>query len=230
MAKGHAVRFLVEDPRGRTSSTWRVWSNRDKSDVYFAHRDAAGELKGSLHETGDWRYGMTTERLATAANVRGWDGRNRYIMRWKRPPEIVSGLTLAVEFGFLTEELQLIPGVDRKGCIVLPSAPPGEAVLVVLFIAKSDAHLGGRWPGEYDMCSQHVADFPLESGERVYLVSTHITPPPITREDLNAKRREFAWMKDTESLRARFCSVVINEDESRLFIEGAVHPDRVLPA
>src|SRR4051812_11983343 len=123
MAKGHTVRFLVEDSVGRTSSTWRVWSNGKSDDVYFAHRDAAGELKGSLHVSGHWQYGMTQERVKTASNVRGWNGKSRHIMRWDRPPEMAPGLTLAVSFGFLTTELQVIPALDRAGCFVIPAAP-----------------------------------------------------------------------------------------------------------
>jgi len=228
MARGYTVRFLVENAVGRTSSTWRVWSNAKSADIYFAHRDAAGELKGSLHASGEWQLSMTQQRVKTASNVRGWDGHSRHIMRWDRPPEMATGLTLAVEFGFLTAELQVIPSLNRTGCVVIPAAPSEQAILVAMFLAKPGAYLGGRWPGEQDMQSCHLADFPLPSGEQVYLVHTTMTPPPITLLDLDEKRRQFAFMQDTAELRARFCSVVTNNDGSRLFIEGAVHPDRVV--
>lgn len=227
MPKGHTVRFLVADDYGRTSSTWRVWTNGRSGDVYFGHREAAGEIKGSLHESGAWQYGMTSTRVRSAANVRGWDGKSRHIMRWRRPAEMAPGLTLAVEFGFPTTELQVLPNVTLDGCIVLPAAGADEAVLVALFFAKPGAYLGGRWPGEDDMSSEYVADFPLPSGERVYLVRTIFAVPSITRADLADKRREFSYMRDTADRRARFGSIVENSDGSRLFIDAAVRPDRI---
>ena len=149
-------------------------------------------------------------------------------MQWKRPKEITIGLTFAVGFGFPTDELQLPPpGINREGCIVIPAAKRGEAVLVALFLARPGAHLGGRWPGEQDMNSQFLARFPLPSGEQVYLVHMNLAPPPTVIEDLNHKRQEFSWMQDTVTLRARFCSIVENSDGSRWFIEGAVHPDGI---
>jgi hypothetical protein len=227
MSKGHVVRFFVENSVGRTSSVWRVWANDKTPDVYFAHRESAGELKGSLHASGRWQYGMTQQRLKTAHNIRGWKGASRHLIQWERPSEIAPGLTLAVEFAFPSDELQFIPALEKQGCIAIPAAPPDQAILVALFLARPGAFLGGNWPGERDMQSKYLADFPLSSGERVYLVYTTLTPPAISRQDLIDKRREFAYLKESQGLRARFCSVVTNDDGSRLFIEAAVHPDSV---
>ena len=232
MPKGHTVRFLVSDAYGRTSTTWRVWTNGRSSDVYFGHRAAVGEIKGSLHESGQWQYGMTTQRLRTAANVQGWDGKSRHLLRWQRPAEIAPGLTLAVQFGFPTAELQILPNVSHDGCIVLPAAASAsDAVMVALFLARPGAYLGGRWPGENDMSAEHVADFSLPSSERVYLVKAVFTVPDVTRKDLADRRRKFAHLPDTLERRARFGNIVENANGSKLFIDAAVHPDRVeLPA
>src|SRR5712671_3865940 len=151
MSRGQTVRFFIEDGAGRRSTTWRVWTTGRTADIYFAHREVAGELKGSLHESGSWQYGMTTERIRTAHRVRGWDGHSRHFMKWQRPPEITPGLTLAVEFGFPTNDLQVLPGVEREGCLAIPAAPRDEAVVVALFLSKPGADLRGRWPAEHDM-------------------------------------------------------------------------------
>jgi len=225
MSRGHTVRFFIEDGLGRRSTTWRVWTPGRTSDIYFAHRAVAGELKGSLHESGSWQYGMTKERLKTAHEVRGWDGDSRHFMKWQQPPEMTPGVTLAVEFAFPTRELQLLPGSDHEGCLAISAAPCDQAVVVALFLSKPGADLRGRWPAEQDMGSQYLADFPLPNQERVYLVHTNLRPPPVALTDLEDRRRQFSFMTDTKVRRARFCSVVVNEDGSRLFVEGAVHPD-----
>jgi hypothetical protein len=226
--KGMAIRFFVEDNVGRRSSTWRVWTNGKTSDVYFGHREAAGEVKGSLHPSGLWHYGLTRERLRTAHDIRGWQGPSRHLMSWQRPPEKWPGLTLAVEFAFPTNELQVVPFLKRDGCTVIPAAPPGQAVVVVLFLGKPGARLDGRWPGEKDMGSALLSELSLPCGDRVFLVHSVYTPPPISLQDLDELRREFAFMRDTANRRARCCSIVINDDGSRLFVEGAVHPERVV--
>jgi len=137
------------------------------------------------------------------------------------------GVTLALEFGFPTNELQILPGTDREGCLVIPAAPTDQAVVVALFISKPGADLGGRWPAEQSMGSQYLADFFLPSGERVYLVHVVMTPPPEALVDLNNLRRQFSLLAEPDVRPARLCSIVINQDGSRLFVEGAAHLDKV---
>jgi hypothetical protein len=136
------------------------------------------------------------------------------------------GVTLAVEFAFPTNELQALPVEDREECLVIPAAPSDQARVVALFLVKSGADVRGRWPADHDMGAEHLADFVLPSGERLYLVHVAITPPVEALADLDAKRRTFSFIKDSEAGRGRFCSVVVNADGSRMFVEGAIWPDK----
>ena len=43
------------------SAVFRIWSPRGKSDVYAGVREITGEIKISLHETGECNAGLTTQ-------------------------------------------------------------------------------------------------------------------------------------------------------------------------
>jgi Ser/Thr protein kinase RdoA (MazF antagonist) len=149
-------------------------------------------------------------------------------MQWARPMELRPGLTLAVQFAFPTSELQHLQHVaaaEFDGAAPIPSAGPEEAIVVALFLSRPGAFLDGRWPAEHGMSSKSLAEFGLPGGEHVHLVYWSFTPPDITRVDLDENRREFSHMTDGPDRRARFCIIVINDDGSRIVVEGAVHPD-----
>lgn len=126
----------------------------------------------------------------------------------------------------MTNELQHIPGDQLKGCVVVPAAGPDHAIEVTLFFASPSKDLGGAWPGQRDMKTELVAEGALPSGERLFVVHRTFVPPQVTLDDLDAHRERLSHMKDTESVRARFGIVGLNEVDGSLFIvEGAVHPD-----
>jgi hypothetical protein len=61
-SKERTIRFVVGTRGGLRSSTWRCWTPAGgKSDVYLAPRSLAGSYKISLHESGSWQVGLTSE-------------------------------------------------------------------------------------------------------------------------------------------------------------------------
>lgn len=55
------VRVAVGHIQGPHSAVFRIWSPAGKSDDYASLREIAGEIKISLHETGDCNAGLTTQ-------------------------------------------------------------------------------------------------------------------------------------------------------------------------
>jgi hypothetical protein len=104
--KGPA-RFAVGFPNGLTSNSWSLWANR-KGDVYIACRDNFKETKVSLHASGRWRMGFTTEALAKNPNLVPLE-ENRAWEVWDKPPPKLPNVTIAFRLFFPTSELAVRP-------------------------------------------------------------------------------------------------------------------------
>lgn len=113
------IRFAVGEP-GRRSTVWRVWANRDKSDVYVASRRSAGIFKISLHETGDWRMQWVSSEpdhgTALYRSYSGdYDGSGRVLAQWRRPDAHIPGWTDAMSVWVPGADVSDIPGDDEPG-------------------------------------------------------------------------------------------------------------------
>jgi len=139
--KDRVLRFFVSDQHGRESPAWRVWITGKSSDVYFAHREIAGEMKGSLHQSGSWQWGLTSERARGPA-IPGWESSDRHMKIWRRPSELSPGVTRAISIGVPTTELQYLPeSPSANGAARLLAPPTGSAVEVtLLFCSDQVAH------------------------------------------------------------------------------------------
>lgn len=89
LGPGGAIRFGIGSARCAKSSIWRVWANRNSSDVYIAPRHLGKIVKVSLHESGDWRLQWIKSELATAYTNVGircidqWECSARSIAGWR---------------------------------------------------------------------------------------------------------------------------------------------------
>ena len=52
------IRVAIGTPEAH-GSTWRVWHSGSADDLYVGTRGTAGEVKASLHASGDFRYAFT---------------------------------------------------------------------------------------------------------------------------------------------------------------------------
>ncbi len=136
------VRFAVGPPNGLTSNSWSLWANR-KGDIYIACRDNFKEAKVSLHPSGRWRMGFTTEALAKNPNIVPLEG-NRAWEVWDQPPPQLPNVTIAFRLFFPTSELavrleQRQPDQWREVVFIEP-APPGNGKLtaLTLFVTNGD--------------------------------------------------------------------------------------------
>jgi len=88
------VRFAVGNPKGLTSNSWRVWAEK-KCELYIACRDNFKETKVSLHASGRWRMGYTTEAIAKNPSLVS-PGDDRAWEIWDRPSETLPQTTIAL--------------------------------------------------------------------------------------------------------------------------------------
>lgn len=93
MKEQNVKRFAFVKSDGSYSSIWRIWSN--KNDIYVAARSIAGDIKISLHESGECHTAFTTQFMKlkesdhpVRAQIRG---SRRKIRKWIRQP-IQTGL------------------------------------------------------------------------------------------------------------------------------------------
>lgn len=137
------ARFAVGDPNGMTSNSWRVWAER-RSEVYIACRDNFTETKVSLHASGRWRMGFTSEAikknpmLVQPSENRAWEV-------WDKPLETLPQTTTAFHLYFPTSELAVDAsqrvGKQWKNVVYLEAAPPRKTTTVTLFITNGDISL-----------------------------------------------------------------------------------------
>lgn len=137
------VRFAIGPPDGVSSNAWRIWTMKT-GDVYIACRDNFKEVKVSLHASGRWRMGFTSEALVkNPLLIR--DGEDRAWNVWDRPPETLPNTVRAFQLIFPTSELAVSPEQrkpkDWKDVIHIKAAPLGKLTVVSLFITQGELAL-----------------------------------------------------------------------------------------
>lgn len=132
------VRFAVGRP-GWRSSVWRLWANRDRSDVYVATRQSAGIFKVSLHESGDWRLQWvgSDRGEVTFTSFEEEPPQGRVMHQWSRPPASATGWTDALSIWVPRQDVSEIPGDGEPGHDAQwlePAAPGGATELRLVLV------------------------------------------------------------------------------------------------
>lgn len=161
------VRFAVGPPNGLTSNAWRIWTEKT-GDIYVACRDNFKEVKVSLHASGRWRIGFTTEAVAKNTSLLACD-ENRAWEVWDQPPKSLPETVVAFQLLFPTSELAVRPEqrVSSKWAKVIhiEAAPPGKLTILTLFITVGD--IIPRHESEPSFC---LASLDIGNGRRAQLI------------------------------------------------------------
>lgn len=144
--KKKPLRITVGEP-GRRATVWRIWGNRNASDVYIASSSTAAIHKISIHESGDWRYQTTRNLDELKASTKVTlvalqeELSSRVIGSWQRPPSPVHGWIDVMRIVVPTTELITHPNTYEtpeqvKNIEWVPPAPAGYAAEVRFFLVE----------------------------------------------------------------------------------------------
>jgi hypothetical protein len=137
------VRFAVGDPEELTSNSWRIWPSPN-GDVYIACRDNFQEVKVSLHTSGRWRVGFTTEAASKNPSLVG-EGQNRAWDVWDRPEDLVPDVVRAFQLVFSSNQLVVGPEHRKskkwKNTIYIEGPPLGMLTVLTVFITQKNVNL-----------------------------------------------------------------------------------------
>jgi len=92
------VRFGIRSIDGALrSSVWKCQteSGRAKSDLYLIPQGMGNAFKVSLHESGEWHMGFTSEYAAQPDAIRIRNSKERHWEVWERPEQMAPGVTRA---------------------------------------------------------------------------------------------------------------------------------------
>lgn len=161
---GSRLRFGVEAPDGRRSTDWAVWATKNADDVYIAGRDLGGHIKISLHQSGRWHHGYTSEAWGEI----GDSSELRHLQQWPRPPEIAPGVTLGFRIVVPTTELRPGPSTQstsRSPVYTVPPPDTHDAVAFETYLINRDV---AKFPVDFAM---PVGCLRLAGGDVVWVVA-----------------------------------------------------------
>jgi len=181
MAK-RALRFGIHDGTGHSAVTWKLWTEtaNEKSDVYLTCRSLGGDLKASLHESGNWHIAYSKSSFEKKVKGVVPKFKDRFIEKWPRPSETALGLTLA--FRIVTPWSAVTNDIEQSDVARvtwIPNAPKPKATEIDVIFVKPTTPVTG-WPGKRSLGTSLVGSIPLESGETVWTVYRVLDMPDLT--------------------------------------------------
>lgn len=182
-----AIRLCIGEPHGPRSSTWRIWSNPNKSDVYVTVRNLGGTFKVSLHESGNWRFGFVD---AAAAAHRGFidAGADRAVHKWERP-EAIERVTKGLEIIVPRSELRATPSADDDDPKVIWLSPPPDDFSARILIGLTSPPVDPREARQHAPGSL-IADHALPNKDHVWVWRQDLPITYENRQVLAAVKRE----------------------------------------
>lgn len=178
-AKYPTIRFVVGSPHGARASTWRCWTpGNGKSDVYLAPRSIAGAFHLSLHESGAWHVGYTTQFKRKMIVEGRWQAKSRLIAEFPRPKEIGEGTVLAFRILVPASAVSIETSQELlpNDVVWLPAPPPNHAAEIAVVLTAPAVKTEG-WPGSRSMSTSLIGQLLLDSGTRLWLVHRNAAIP-----------------------------------------------------
>lgn len=216
------VRLVVGSPEAY-SATIRIWSPRGKSDIYAGERGTTGQLKISLHRSGECLAGLTTPFAASEPDAMAALGGQRAQSRWRRLTHVGSRFVVPFQFSFPASELSAwcaSPPDDPK-LTWLPTPAVGRSILVTCgFSGQTIAD--DSWPGR-DNGVVLLASKLLPNGEKAWVLWQDCETNRLETDALNRARERMA----TGGL-IPFANATSDSRAPRTFIFVESIPDRHL--
>ena len=173
------LRFGIRDGQKR-AATWKTWTESPggRSELYIGSRHLSGQLKASLHDSGEWHIAYSEGFFQ--ARVAGTGPADRFVTRWTRPAALQPGVTLA--FRIVTPALAVTspisPSDETKLCWI-PNAPTGKATEIDVILTAPGA-LTTAWPGQRSMGTQLAGSVQLANGDMAWVVHWVVAMPDLS--------------------------------------------------
>lgn len=174
-----SIRFGIGNNESLHSATWKLWTETSggNSEVYLACRSLGGELKASMHQSGNWHIAFSegTYQKKVAGAVPSLD--SRFTDRWPQPPDIAEGVTLS--FRIVTPATAVSSDTKVKNpnkLVWIPTPIEKKAIEVYVIITTPQAKIS-EWPGKDSMGTDLIGSFKLNNGNTVWAVSKVIESP-----------------------------------------------------
>ena len=178
-----SVRFGISDEHQLCSATWKLWTETagENSEVYLACRELGGEIKASLHQSGQWHIAFSNKTYKEKVEGAIPSLQNRFTDKWPRPVEIAKGYTLA--FRIVTPYTSVrgsrVSGKNKK-VIWIPKPPDLKAIEIDIIITNQHTNVS-EWPGKTSMGTSLIGSFQLNNGDIAWVVYLIIDMPDLSK-------------------------------------------------
>ena len=179
------ARIAVGNVQGSQSAVFRIWSPNGKSDVYAAVRDIAGDIKISLHETGECNAGLTTQFARRELEAVTSMGSSRHQSQWFRQTHVGSLIVTPLQFVIPASELRIWRDTPIETEKVTWLEPPGQGrSLIISCIFSGQSLPDDEWPGRRNGTNFFGTKL-LPNGEKFWLIWQNCPTGPIEQQILS---------------------------------------------
>jgi hypothetical protein len=185
------LRFAAGTDFGPRSAVWRVYTHGDE--IYVQSRYAGGELKTSLHKTGDFRHAFSREWAPK------WVGdSNRVLQKWREPTPEPGNARLLLEIRMPTDELTVPTDepqeAEKKKITLIDSARPGWETVVSLYLlppGEDDVEATGKVKlGQIE--AELIENWQLPTRGRLLVFASHQPLSPTFSGEIAKARKDIA--------------------------------------
>lgn len=173
------IRFGVGITGGVHASTWSVIYNetaKGKSEIYLANRKLGGELKASMHDSGQWHIAFSNEMFEKRVKGVIPNLDKRFIDTWPKPPEVETGLVLAFKIVTPWVAVNSTNPVKKSTKVHWINPPPDDKCVTTYILISTPSARIADWPGKNQGTSL-VHSIVMRNNEVLWIV-TDITDCP----------------------------------------------------
>ena len=182
------VRVAVGRVEGPHSAVFRIWSDLGASDVYASVRDIAGEIKISLHETGQCNTGLTFQFAKKETAAVAMLGGLRHQSQWTRLTHVGSRMVNPLQFAIPASELKHWRSAPLTATDITWLEPPEhERSIIISCIFTGQCLEDDNWPGRPNGTCL-VGTKLLPNGEKFWLIYQNCPTSKLERTILSEAR------------------------------------------
>ena len=164
-------RFAVGQQNGLRSSSYTIFTNPNKSDIYIGHRGIVQDLKVSIHESGKNYIGYTSNSTHPSAKAKTISN-GRHLHKWEGHSVHSKGYQCHFKIIFPTCELRKInKDVNKKPINWIVPAPSGFQLEVIMVTGPIEIK---GYPKPFNFPSSLLTEFLLPNNSKLWVIAITI--------------------------------------------------------